>query len=387
MCYKVVYLSYNDEDLELRDRSVNILNDFFKQDYDIDQKEGRLIYIASGGSEQKVSQVTEAFQNIIILCQRENNSFAAALEIAAYLRSQNKRASIIDVFAPNAIKEFEEIYKVYQAIELLAKQKAALIGEVSDWLLISDVESQWVKDVLGIDLKRFHWNKLPNYQKKEPSGEFLKYFPQCKPETLQETAKVYSFLEEVVREKELSAISVECFPMVRRDQVTACLPLAVLNAKNIVAACEGDICSMLGMMLIRAVTGEIPWQANVAEIKDQAALFAHCTAPLHLLKTFDITTHFETNCGTAIKGKFKKQKAGVFRIDNKLEKFMLLKGEILNSPDNNFACRTQIEFKTSKEQAKLLKEKSSGNHHLIFPDKYIPLLERMMQVLGITIIV
>ncbi len=171
--------------------------------------------------------------------------------------------------------------------------------------------------------------------------------------------------------------------MVMRDKVTACLPLSVLNTKNIVAACEGDICSMLGKMLIREIAGEIPWQANVAEIKEETILFAHCTAPLNTIKSFDITTHFETNCGTAIKGKFEKQKVGVFRVDNKLEKFMLLQGDIINTPDYDFACRTQIEFKTSKEQAKLLKDQSLGNHHLIFPAKHIPLLERMMQVLRI----
>ena len=73
----------------------------------------------------------------------------------------------------------------------------------------------------------------------------------------------------IIKEKGFSAISVECFSMVMQDQVTACLPLAVLNRKNIVAACEGDICSMTGKMLIRSIAGEIPWQANVAEIKDE----------------------------------------------------------------------------------------------------------------------
>ncbi|MEZ5195482.1 MAG: hypothetical protein R2764_03525 [Bacteroidales bacterium] len=240
-----------------------------------------------------------------------------------------------------------------------------------------------VKEKLGIELLRLPWSKVNDYREKEPSHEFLECFPGYDQEWLHETAKVYSSLDEVIKEKEISAISVECFSMVKRDKVTACLPLAVLNQKNTVAACEGDICSLLGMMLIRAVAGEIPWQANVAEIKEETILFAHCTAPLNALKSYDIATHFETNCGTAIRGKFEKQKVGVFRVNNKLDKFMLLQGDIVNTPDYDFACRTQIEFRTSKEQATQLMNNSLGNHHLIFSAIHIPLLEQMMRVLGI----
>lgn len=384
MNHHIAYISYDDNDQELKYRSEQILDDFFNtESYAINKNKGEVLYVASGGSEQYAVQLTKEHQNIILLCTRENNSYAATLEISAYLRAQNKRVGIVDVFAPKAFEEFVELQNVNQVLEILAQQKAALIGEVTDWLIISDVEDKLVKDKLGIELKRLPWNQLSNYQGKEPSQEFLKYFPNFNTEQLQETAKVYSLLEEVIKEKKLSAISVECFSMVRQDQVTACLPLAVFNGKNIVAACEGDICSMLGMMLIRAIAGEIPWQANVAEIKEEQILFAHCTAPLNVLKSFDITTHFETNCGTAIQGKFEQQKAGVFRVNNKLDKYMLLQGDIIHTPDHDFACRTQIEFKTTKEQTKLLKEQGLGNHHLIFPAEHIHLLERMMQVLGI----
>lgn len=385
MTNSIAYLSYNNDDLELMNRSKQILDDFFNpESYVLNSDEGQLLFIASGGSEQNAERLTTEHQNIILLCHRENNSFAAAMEIAAFLRAQNKRASIIDIFASSAFSEFEELQKVNRALEALSKQKAALIGEVSDWLIISDVNTQLVKERLGIELMHLPWSKLPDYREKESSAEFLEYFPGVNPEKLKETAKVYSLLQEVIEENSLSAISVECFSMVVRDRVTACLPLAVLNKKNKVAACEGDICSMLGKMLVAAVAEEIPWQANIAEIKDETILFAHCTAPLNVLKSFDITTHFETNCGTAVRGKFEKQRMGVFRVNNKLDKYTLLEGDIINTPDYDFACRTQIELRVEKKQAKLLKDKSLGNHQLIFPAKYIAIMERMMQVLEIS---
>ncbi len=140
---------------------------------------------------------------------------------------------------------------------------------------------------------------------------------------------------------------------------------------------------MIGSMIVRALCGKIPWQANIAEIRDETVLFAHCTAPLNSLSSYNITTHFETNCGTAIQGKFKKGRVGVFRINNKLDKYMLLEGEISETPNHNFACRTQIEFSTSEEQTLLLKNSSLGNHHLIFSATCVPLVVRMMSQLQI----
>ncbi len=383
MIQRVSYIAYG-EDEQLKNRSVAILNDFFLGNpYMFSEAFSGILFVASGGSEKYAVEITKLHTDIILLCHRESNSFAAAIEIAAYLRANGKRVHIIDVFAPEAYKEFLEVQKVSQAIESLSKQKAAIIGEVSDWLIISDIEDSVVKDKLGLDIVRLPWDRLDDYRQKESSKEFLNYFPDFDPSKLLDTAKVYSLLDSVVKQHALSAISVECFSLVKRDQVTACLPLAVFNNNNAVAACEGDVCSMIGKMMIRALSGLVPWQANVAEIKEDAVLFAHCTAPLNHLSSFNITTHYETGVGTAIQGKFQKGKVGVFRVNSKLDKYMLLEGAVVDTPNHPFACRTQIEFSTTREQASLLKNKSLGNHHLIFPAQYISLVNRMMQHLEI----
>lgn len=388
MNHEIAYLSYNDCDVELKARSTEILNAFFEErSYTFSSNEGQILFIASGGSEQNAEKITNKHQNITLLCHRESNSFAAAIEIAAFLRSQNKRVSLIDVLDPLNFSKFEEIQTINRVLGTLSKQKAALIGEVSDWLIISDVEKDLVKERLGIELLHLPWSELPDYKEKESSVEFLGYFPGVNPEKLKDTAKVYSLLNEVIEQNQLSAMSVECFSMVVRDKVTACLPLAVINHGNKVAACEGDICSMLGMMLIRALANQVPWQANIAELKEETVLLAHCTAPLNMLKTFAITTHFETNSGTAIRGKLEKQEIGIFRVNNTLDKYTLVEGDIKNTPDYDFACRTQIEVQIGYKQVQLLRDKSLGNHQLIFHSKYIPLLKRMMEVLAIEQIV
>ena len=384
MNYKITYISYSVDDQDLRSRSVSILDDFFKdKNYKIQNEYGGILFVASGGSEQIVKEIVNEEPNIILLCHRESNSYAATMEIASYFRSEGKRVSVIDVMMTGAFEEFEKVQNVYHAVELLSGQKAAVIGEISDWLINSDIDNELVRERLGVQLLRLPWSELGDYNSCEPSKELINFFPDIAEKNLVETARVYELLDRIITQYDLSAISVECFSMVRNDKVTACLPLAVINTKNTVAACEGDVCSMIGSMLIKAVSGIIPWQANVAEIKHDSILFAHCTAPLMHLTSFNITTHYESNCGTAIQGKFIKGEYGVFRINNSLDKYMLLEGQIIETPSHSFACRTQIEFRTSNEQTALLKNNGLGNHHLIFPAEYISVVEKMMEVLQV----
>ncbi|MEZ5195481.1 MAG: hypothetical protein R2764_03520 [Bacteroidales bacterium] len=60
MNYTIGYISYNNDDQDLKNRSVQILNDFFSvSNYTIKPDEGKLVFIASGGSEQYAVQRTK----------------------------------------------------------------------------------------------------------------------------------------------------------------------------------------------------------------------------------------------------------------------------------------------------------------------------------------
>lgn len=382
--FQIAYISYDNDNKELKTRSTQILSDFLKDKaFEWNNDKGDIIFVASGGSEKHSINLSLDYNFVILLCHRQDNSYAATMEIAAYLRANSKKVSVIDVFAENALREFQNIQSIFSALQKLQTEKAALIGEVSDWLIISDVQDKNVKEKFGIEILRLPWSELGSHKNENISEEFFKYFPNQQRKDLEETSKVYNLLKKGIEMHQLSAISVECFSMVKRDEVTACLPLAVFNAQNKVAACEGDMVSMIGKIIIRSLTNQIPWQANIAEIKEGSILMAHCTAPLNMLTDFDVTTHFETGLGTAIRGNIEAEKVAAFRLNDKMDRYMLLEGKITDRPSHGFACRTQIEFSTTKDQTQLLKNKSLGNHHLVFPTEQAPLLIKMMEVLGI----
>jgi len=110
--------------------------------------------------------------------------------------------------------------------------------------------------------------------------------------------------------------------------------------------------------------------ANLVSITNNSVFFAHCTIATNLVNTYKISTHFETNSGTAVQGQFNSEDVTLFRLDNNLEQAFITVGKVISRPSKNNACRTQIEVEISENNLQLLKENPLGNHHLILPGKY-----------------
>jgi L-fucose isomerase-like protein len=166
----------------------------------------------------------------------------------------------------------------------------------------------------------------------------------------------------------------ECFGLLKDENYTPCLALAALNSIKIPAICEGDLCSAAGMISLFRLNGAVAWMANLIHANREFATFAHCTAPLNLLESYEIDTHFETCKGAAVRGNLKNQQVTVFRIDRKLEHCFLALGEVIGSDDSDRACRTQAKIKMSTKSLFLLREFPLGNHHLIVPGDHTDIL-------------
>lgn len=57
-----------------------------------------------------------------------------------------------------------------------------------------------------------------------------------------------------------------------------CYSLSRLLDEQVVAGCEGDVCSALGMLWGQAMTGQTPWMANIAQASQQLAIMPFVNA-------------------------------------------------------------------------------------------------------------
>jgi L-fucose isomerase-like protein len=307
----------------------------------------------------------------ILLAASIDNSWAAATEVKAWMNQKNISSVLIDFTSTKAVDYISTLFEVKNGLERLKGQRFGLIGETSDWLVNSNVDPFVIKTKLGIDQIDIPWSTIDLMSDSGVAPEFTAFFKGGDPEALAAAGQVYEALSKQVLAYDLNAMTVECFSLVKSHKTTACLALSKLSMDGIPAGCEGDTCSLLGMMLSKELFGIVPWIANVTKVEDTHVLFSHCTIPANLLKTFEIDTHFETGKGLAIKGKLKAQEVTILRIDHTLSKLFVGLGRVFDYPHQKTACRTQLGVVVSSEIADYFVNSPLGNHHLIIPGNFL----------------
>ena len=341
-----------------------------------------VLYFLSGGSEAEAITKLDKTKFQVLAAFGKNNAYASATEVQAYGHQNGYNTMLLSLDQPESIKILQRLYQVKNGLQQLNNQRLGLIGEVSDWLVASSIEPEILKKKLGITLLKIPWEEAGNYENYPSSAEFIEKFDRSNSLSLKAASQVSGLLKDVILKHRLDAVTVECFPLVQKNPVTACLALSDLNDLNIPAGCEGDLSSIAGMMLAREIIDEIPWMANIAGIKHDKVLFAHCTAPTNQLADFSIQTHFETNKGTALQGYMKNDAITLFRLDNQLKKMFISEGKIVDRPTLPYACRTQIEAVLPSQSLNILQNKPLGNHHLILPGNWVGLLKITARVLN-----
>ncbi|MBP6977398.1 MAG: hypothetical protein KBB71_03690 [Lentimicrobiaceae bacterium] len=345
-----------------------------------------ILYFLTGGSEAEALKKLNKSRFQLLAAFGEDNAFASATEVQAYAVQHGYNTLLLSLDERDSLDTIRNLYRVKSGLKRLHGQTLGLIGDVSEWLVASSVTQEALRGRLGIRMKKISWHEAGDFRTHLPSMDFINKFDHTSTHPLTSASKVHTLLKNIIAMHHLDAITVECFSLVQKNGVTACLALSDLNDHGIPAGCEGDLVSIAGMMLLKEITGHIPWMANLAGIKGTAALFAHCTAPTDLLADFSIQTHFETGKGTAIQGYFEEDKVTLFRLDNKLSTAFLTTGTITDRPTLPYACRTQIMIELPLPAVKSLKENPMGNHHLVLPGDHSGLLGLAMQVLGITLV-
>lgn len=328
-----------------------------------------LIYVRTGGTEGIFRRLLPELQEkstapFYLLTSGKSNSLAASMEILSYLRQRGIQGEIIHGSSHYIARRITILSKVAQARQTLNGTRLGVIGEPSDWLISSHADKEKINERLGITLVDVPIQELIDGVKAE-----------------QEDA-IYKALKTIIAKYQLQGFTLRCFDLLTAVKDTGCLPLARLNAEGYVAGCEGDIPSMLTMMISRSLLGISGFQANPSAINPETGemLFAHCTIPLDMVVRYELDTHYESGIGTGVRGYMKEGPVTVFKVSGDLTRHFIAEGTLLRNEAKPDLCRTQ--------QVILLKDKSLtknyflsnpiGNHHIILPGHHQELLENML---------
>jgi L-fucose isomerase-like protein len=352
------------------------------------------IFIGTGGTEKVVIEFLKkstSQQPPILVTYPENNSLPAAMEIRQYLEDSGIETRIIHDKLKNLTKALDKEEKFLSINDKLQKFRLGLIGKQSDWLIASNIDSKKVKTKWGVNIVEIPINELFERikdHKKSIKGirdsDFIQKadFINRSNEQLEEAQLVLDSINALIQDFKLDAFSIECFSLLLRTERTACYTLSYFNDGGMVAGCEGDLPSTFTMMLVKLLTNQPSFMANVVSVDKEknSVTLAHCTVPLKMTETHSVTSHYESDKGVAIRGTFKtKQPVTILKVSGgSLDKWWLSTGTIMSNPNNEHCCRTQVEI-VLDDSVDYFLEKALANHHIMFLGNHRDLFETFLK--------
>ena len=335
------------------------------------QDEFALLYVASGGSEGYFLEVFPELRNrkCYILTSGESNSLAASMEILSYLRKHGGSGRILHGDVPAIAEEIRTLRNAHRALHALQGKKIGCIGKPSDWLIASDYDPDAVREKLGLGFVEIPMAELLSEIAKDcyEENEYTKRFQNMAFDRseIEKALMIYGAFKRLVDRYGLSGVSVRCFDLLDTVHSTGCLGLSILNSMGIYGGCEGDMPSLLSMVILGNLTGEDLFMANPSrfDTKEGFATFAHCTLPVTMPDRFTLNTHFESGIGVAVQGSFDPGSCTIFKCAGDLSRYFVKEARILETSFSDMLCRTQV--RVGIDDFSYFLTDPIGNHHII----------------------
>ncbi|MFW9920922.1 MAG: hypothetical protein ACFFED_15080, partial [Candidatus Thorarchaeota archaeon] len=307
---------------KLRESGARILS---AQDFHDDLKSGRdvlhqrnILYIATGGTERRVAEFvhdTGLESPIVLLSHPQQNSLPAAMEIRTYLKQHGAESIIVHDPLAKLIERITrwQIYATH--LDNIRGRRLGLIGKPSSWLIASNIDVDAVREVWGIEILEYDLAVLESITtNSEISGVYASYRDNATDvaipvEELKKASQVAELLHTHIKEQQLDAVSVQCFDFLMKTKISGCLALCNANNEGFPAGCEGDVPTTISMMIARELTASPSFMVNVTNVdtSSNSAVFAHCTVPTSMVRSYDLLTHFESDLSVGIRGEFEEQ--------------------------------------------------------------------------------
>lgn len=342
-------------------------------------------FVISGGTEGLILERrtrrsrTTAQEPVLLLAHPGNNSLPAALEVLAKLQQDGQRGRILYLRGPQDRQGYDLIDGAVRDVEVyhaLHQSRIGLVGKPSDWLVASSphadtVKATWGPEVVPVDLAELA-QAVPSVSSAALRAPLHSIVSQavevCEPSQaeLEDGVRVYLALKDLIQRHRLSAITVRCFDVIQQLKTTGCFGLAQLNDDGVIAGCEGDLVSTVGMLWAHQMVEQIPWMANPAQVDEgrNTLWLAHCTVPRGLVQGYRLRSHFESGMGVGVQGELAPGPVTLLRIGGKeMEHLWLAEGQILRSGNAENLCRTQAEVQLSEgAHVSDLLRRPLGNH-------------------------
>lgn len=352
----------------------------------------KIVFIATGGVERTVIQCFEQLPRpAVLLADGMQNSLAAALEIATWLRGRGMKCEILHGEVATIIQRIQVLYSNFQAQRSLIGQRIGIIGTSSPRLIASNVDyllakRRWGIDYIDIPLERIYeaYDRIHDNEVGASCAAVASQALACRegtPEDMLKAMRLYRAVKRICKEENLNALTLSCFKLMEHTGTTGCLALAMLNDEGIIAGCEGDLQSVFTMLAAKILTGKTGFMTNpsLINMRTNEIVLAHCTIGLKQTERYIIRNHFETESGISIQGILPTGDVTLVKCGGEcLDEYYLATGTLIENTNYINICRTQVRVKLNTPADYFLKN-SLGNHHIVLQGNYEETINEFLQ--------
>ena len=171
-------------------------------------------------------------------------------------------------------------------------------------------------------------------------------------ESLNNMARVYLALREITEKNGYDALTIGCWPKYRKELgVVVCAVIGRLLEDGILAGCEGDIESLITMMMLKELSGVMPMLMDLSRFdeKDETILMWHCgSAPNCYADAKGVALEGHYKPGSRVTGGdsvrvagvhdmyYRAQEATVARLSGSGSNLLAFSGDFVEKADRSF---------------------------------------------------
>jgi len=303
----------------------------------------------------------------------------------------------IDVIASSDFRDLLAGVRPFRTIRRLAESKVLVLRKVG-------TDETPVSERLGVKIAPLQHKRIMDaYETADPreaEAEAQRWIEHAvrivepSRDEIIRSGRFYLAMKRVMAEEAAQAITINCLGLFYAGQLPAypCLGFSRLNSSGLVGACEGDVDSTVTMLMFQYMAGKPGFITDpVIDTGKGTVIHAHCVAPVAMdgvggqEEPYVLRSHMEDDKGAVVQVKMRLgQKITMAKLVGN-DMMLLSTGEIIDTPDSDRGCRTQITTRV-KDPRRLLEQYRHGLHRVIFYGDHTSDVERLAKFLKFKIV-
>jgi L-fucose isomerase-like protein len=284
--------------------------------------------------------------------------------------------------------------KADAVLATLRGSKITVVGKHPDGFDTCEYDEKLLYDLAGMKVESVQLGRLFDKARAMDAGRVgaaragaareLEGLDDVDQEQLYRSFRVFCALEDVQQESHAKGLAVRCWPeMFTEYGCAACGPMAMMNQKQVPAACEADVHGSLSQLMLQELAGEPAWMADLVDITaaDDTAVLWHCgLAPMSMRDPearAEATIHTNRKMPLLHQFPIKPGRVTLARLSRARNetKLMMAGAEVIRAPMAFTGCSGTVRFdRPAEEVGRVIMEEGLEHHFALAYGDHKPAL-------------